>query len=62
MAEAIAIGARWASPRPVTGQKCVCRLCVLDDRLHIDFDLHLHSLSAESNILRINLHLDQMLR
>jgi hypothetical protein len=45
----------------VTRQKCVSRLWVLDDRLNIDFDRHLHFLSAESSILRINLHLAQIL-
>jgi hypothetical protein len=45
----------------VTGQKCVSRLCVIDDPLGIDFDRHLHWLCAESNIVRINLHLHRML-
>jgi hypothetical protein len=46
---------------PCDRQKCVNRLCVIDDPLHIDFDRHLHSLCAESKILRINLHLDRVL-
>jgi hypothetical protein len=45
----------------VTGQKCVSHLCVIDDPLHVDFDRHLHCLCAESNIVRINLHLDRTL-